>query len=476
MAENDSRFAAVRIIYQKTPLRWLLNTSTFVGNLVVALLLTWLFQPGDLPLESKYVLFLLILSVGLWITEAIPPFAVGIFIIAYMVFVFGTDYFFTSTYDVSKYVGTWTSSVIWLLLGGFFLAEGMKIVKLDVYLFRFTLNQFGNSAHRLLLGMMLTTGIASMVMSNTATTAMMIASVLPLVKSLGKKAPLSKALLVGVPAAASVGGIGTIIGSTPNAIAVGALEGAGIRISFVEWMVMGIPIALALIFSLWKYLTKKLGIKDRVIDTTFLKKERAEVDMTKRKIVVATTVFTVLLWMTEPWHKIPLAGTSAVPIVILTLTRIISSTDVRQLPWDTLMLVAGGLSLGLALVDFKLASWFMTQLFAFDIPNFGLTVLFIVLTILLSNIMSNTAASSILIPLGISLSGVFQMAAPLIISVCASCALFLPVSTPPNAIAYASGEVKQDDFRISGIFIGLLGPVIAGIWVVALLYLRSQLS
>lgn len=473
MAENDSRFAALRIIYEKTPLRWLLNTSTFVGNVVLAFLLTYLFEPVGFPPETKFVIFLLILSVGLWITEAIPPFAVGIFIIAYMVFVFGTDYFFTTAYDVDKYVGTWTSSVIWLLLGGFFLAEGMKAVKLDVYLFRFTIKQFGSSTHKLLFGLMITTGAASMVMSNTATTAMMIASILPLVGNLGKQHPLSKALLVGIPASASVGGIGTIIGSTPNAIAVGALEGAGIQISFLEWMVFGLPIALVLIFSLWKFLIKRFKVGSEMIDVSFIQKEKANIDMNQRKIVVVTLFVTVGLWMTEPIHKIPLAGTSAVPIVVLTLTRIISSTDVRALPWDTLMLVAGGLTLGLALVDFKLTSTFMQFLTTQNIPSAVLAILFAVLTLLLSNIMSNTAASSILIPLGLSLGGVFQTTTPLLISICASCALFLPVSTPPNAIAYATNLLDQKDFAHGGIFIGVVGLLFSTFWIALIFALKN---
>ena len=468
MAENDSRFAAVRIIYDKTPLKWLLNTSTFIGKVVIALIITYFFQPGELPSESKFVLFLLILPVGLWITEVIPPFAVDIFIIAYMVFVFGTDYFFTSQYPIDRYVGTWTSSVIWLLLGGFFLAEGMKVVKLDVYLFRFTIKHFGASSQGLLKGFMLITGFASMVMSNTATTTMMIASIVPLVKTLGKDKALSKALLVGIPAAAFIGGIFTIIGSTPNAIAVGALEGIGIKVSFLKWMAFGFPLALLLIWLLWKFLIYKLKLSNEKIDTTFIQKEMADVNMTQRKIVVFTTLFTVLLWITEPIHKIPLAGTSAFPIVVLTLTRVISSTDVRALPWDTLMLVAGGLSLGLALVDFKLTTTFMDMLLGNNLPLLVLLGLLVLFSVMFSNIMSNTAASSILIPLGLSLGGFYQVSAPILIGICASFALFLPVSTPPNAIAYATNLMEQKDFRLGGLFIGIVGLVITIIWVLLL--------
>jgi len=184
---------------------------------VIALGIAYFIDIPDAPPEMNYVLFLLILAIGLWLTEAIPPFAVGIFIIAYLVFVLGSDYFLEEPMNVDPYVGTWTSSVIWLLLGGFFLAEGMQRVQLDKSLFRFTVKRFGSKPKSLLFGLMMMTALASMVMSNTATAAMMITSILPLARSLGKEAPMTKSLLIGIPTAASVGGLGTIIGSTPTA-------------------------------------------------------------------------------------------------------------------------------------------------------------------------------------------------------------------------------------------------------------------
>src|SRR5690606_38827675 len=176
-----------------------------------------------------------------WITEAIPPFAVGIFIVGFLVFTMGRE----DTMDVQQYVQTWSDGVIWLFLGGFFLAAGMKKTGLDTHLLLLAAPRFGNKAKHIVLGLMMVTAILSMVMSNTATTAMMIATVAPLLlQSQGN--PLSKILYLGIPAAAAIGGMGTIIGSAPNAIAVGALATVGIEISFIEWMVIGMPVALIL--------------------------------------------------------------------------------------------------------------------------------------------------------------------------------------------------------------------------------------
>ncbi|MCZ4407534.1 DASS family sodium-coupled anion symporter [Cryomorphaceae bacterium 1068] len=461
MATYDSRRAAFRH-YRKKAFHYLFNTSTFIGNVIIALGIAYFIDIPDSSPAMNYVLFLLILAVGLWLTEAIPPFAVGIFIIAYLVFVLGSDYFLVSPMDVSVYVGTWTSNVIWLLLGGFFLAEGMQRVQLDKALFQFTVKRFGSKPTSLLFGLMMMTAVASMVMSNTATAAMMITSILPLARSLGKEAPMTKSLLIGIPAAASVGGLGTIIGSTPNAIAVGALEAVDIKIEFLTWMAFGVPLALFLVWSFWVYLSKRYVPQVKELDLSFMEKEDEAhpVDKKERNIMIFTLVFTVLLWSTETLHGIPLAATSAVPIVILTLTRIIRADEVRSLPWDTLMLVAGGLALGHAIVDVGLANEFIVLLESINMPMVVLAILFGYLTLALSNVMSNTAATSILVPIALGLSGTYQLSVPLIVALCASCALFLPVSTPPNAIAYSTNLLEQKDFRISGGYFFVLAPVI----------------
>ena len=142
---------------------------------------------------------------------------------------------------IDPYVQTFSSSVIWLMLGGFFLAAAMTKTKLDQALFRFTLKISGTNPRNLLIGLMLTTMVASMLMSNTATTAMVIAAIMPLLMSLGKNSGFAKALLLGIPIAAATGGMGTIIGTPPNAIAAGALENAGITIDFIDWMKYGVP-------------------------------------------------------------------------------------------------------------------------------------------------------------------------------------------------------------------------------------------
>lgn len=461
MASNDSRQAAIRW-YRKLRFGWLFNTSTFLGNLVIALLISSVFRRLGYGEAVDYVFFISVLAVGLWITEAIPPFAVGILIIALLLLGFGSDYIIQARAPVEIYLDTWTSNVVWLLLGGFFLAKGMQEAGLDRSLFAFTLRRFGQRPEDLLIGLMFVTALGSMVMSNTATTAMMISSILPLVHLLGRGSGFSVALLTGIPAAATVGGIGTIIGSTPNAIAIAALQDRGHSVTFLGWMMVGFPLALLLVYAFYRYLCRRLHLGDEPLDLGGLDTGAgAPADPFKRRAVLVTLVLTIGLWLTEPLHGIPVAATSAVPIVLLTLTQVIGAEQVRALPWETLMLVAGGLALGIALSEVGLARLLMDQVHALPVTVFGLVVLFGFLSVLVSNVMSNTAASAILVPLAAALPGLYGLAGPVVVALCCSCALMLPVSTPSNAVAFATGLLEQRQFRRGGIFYILIGPVLA---------------
>jgi sodium-dependent dicarboxylate transporter 2/3/5 len=218
----------------------------FLLSFIIALLLTLIIKEPSFTTTQVYVLFLLFFAMGLWFSEAVPPFSVSIFIIAYLVFMLGDKNLNPAPENIAKYVTTFSSSVIWLMLGGFFLAAAMTKTRLDEALFKFTLKISGSNPRSLLIGLMATTMVASMLMSNTASTAMVIASIMPLLNSLGKESGVAKALLLGVPIAATTGGMGSIIGSPPNLIAAGALENIGINVSFLEWMIYGLPVSLAL--------------------------------------------------------------------------------------------------------------------------------------------------------------------------------------------------------------------------------------
>lgn len=473
---SDSRGYSLKKI-AKYPFNYARKTKfgLFLISFLFSLGLTY-FTADQTFLKTQYiVLFLLFFSILLWLTEAIPPFAVGIFIIGYLIFFMGRE----GSINVQQYVQTWSDGVIWLFLGGFFLAEGMRKTRLDIKLLVLTAPRFGNQAKYIIMGLMFVTALLSMVMSNTATTAMMLTTVTPLFSKIENKA-LQKIFLLGIPAAAAIGGMGTIIGSAPNAIAVGALETIGIKISFLQWMSVGVPVALILTYFLWKILLHKYPLGTLTLSTDFLnnlerKKDKKKEEKLQKQIVFITLLVTVFFWLSSQWTGIPVAAVSGIPIVALTMLGIIDADDVRKLPWDTLMLVAGGLALGIAIQEQELALYFISKISVFHFNVYILLVLFSLLTVILSNFMSNTAATTILVPVAISLISIYGNVNPIlftmVIGLSASCALLLPVSTPPNAIVFSTGLVEQSDFRLAGIFIGIIGPVVIILWTLLLTWL-----
>jgi len=440
----------------------------FLLSLLLAFGISWLVHEPTYTQAQTYVLFLLIFSVGLWLTEAVPPFAVGLLIIAFLVYSLGYEKFTTNPVDVNIYTNTFSSSVIWLMLGGFFLASAMTKTKLDVSFIKVTLKVCGSNPKWILFGMMSVTMIASMLISNTATTAMMVAVLMPILAKLDKESKTGKALILGIPIAAATGGMGTMIGSPPNAIAAGALINSHQPINFVTWIYYGLPVAFSLSLLAWWVL-----VKIYMEETTPFKFVKIEVTEEKtdsqnsfhRWIVIIILLITLLLWLTSPLHGLSAAAVSAVPLVFLPLTGILTGNDIRAIGWDTLILVAGGLALGIGLQEVGLLDLYAIRISSFQIPTIILFFLFAYSTMLFSNIMSNTATSTVLIPLGMAIlpNNVTEIA--MIIGLSASTALFLPVSTPPNAIAFSTGYIQQKDFRLGGALIGLFGPAIIVLWV-----------
>jgi sodium-dependent dicarboxylate transporter 2/3/5 len=412
--------------------------------------------------QTSNALFLLIIAGGLWITEAIPPFAVSILVIGFAIYFVDDGHWYIISEEWQKYLGTWSSPIIWILLGGFFLAMGAQITQFDRRFSKVILTKFGTNPNNLLLGCMLTTGVLSMFMSNTATTSMMIAIIIPIINKLDPQEPFVKSLFLGVAASATLGGMGTVIGSPPNAIALGIIQHAGYNFNFSSWMLYGIPTALSMIVFCWLFLTR--FHKSTLVSISMEESRDPGLypnrnSFRNRALVVITFCITIGLWVTSSLHGIPVAVVSFIPILTLTVGGVVYGEDLKLLPWDTLVLVAGGLTLGLVIQDSGLDTYLANKIPVFTNIYVMAAVLALV-TSIFSNIMSNTAAASILIPLGVTLLPDYPLGVALIIALSASTALFLPISTPPNAIAYSYGILRQADFRPLGIAVGILGPLL----------------
>ena len=423
---------------------------------------------------GRHALFVLAFCALMWVSEAIPAFATSLLAIGLLIVLLGKPGggFASDPHDWEMFIQPWGSPLIWLFFGGFCLAAGAERTGLDRWLALRAMKMFGAAPAMVLLGVMLTTAILSMFISNTATATLMLAVLGPLLASRPEADPFPKCLLLGVAFAANLGGMGTLIGSPPNAIAAGLLASAAAPIDFARWMALGAPPALALLALAWVFLVVRYlgrGAFAPLDELRLGDDAHATVLPLRRWIVVLTFSATVLLWITTPLTGLPTTVVSLLPICMFTGTAILTSDDIRQLPWDILLLITGGLSLGVAVQATGLADWMVGKMPAQGLPLLLLVAGLGFLTVLLSNLISNTATAGVILPLAVAMlstqgesPGDVRLLVP--IALCASLAMGLPISTPPNAIVYSTRRLNSLDLLAGGLLVGVVGPVVVTAW------------
>jgi solute carrier family 13 (sodium-dependent dicarboxylate transporter), member 2/3/5 len=447
-----------------------------LGCLLTAGLIAFLPDWTGLDPAARRCLFILVLAAGLWATEAIPAFAVAFLVIGLSILLLGRpDGVFVGPDEPDRwqiFIAPFASPLIWLFLAGFILAEAAARTGLDRTLAGMVFRAAGSRATAVLLAAMGITFVLSMFMSNTATAAMMIAVIAPVLRTLPQGHPFRPALPLGIAVSANLGGMGTLVGTPPNAIAAGFITRAGADLSFLDWMALGLPPALLLAgvlgaFLVYRYRAAGLFLDRRALASAQETGPRAPV--WQRGIVVMVFSVTLLLWMFGP---APAAVVAFVPITVLSITGVIGIAEIRQLRWDVLILMAGGLSLGVAVTETGLATWLVDGLPIGGLGLLGAGLAFALLTAFMSNFMSNTAAANILVPLGAAAAmsvGGAPGILPVIIALSASTAMCLPIATPPNAIAYSTGELTARAFLLPGLLLGLITPLLTVPWVTWLL-------
>lgn len=361
------------------------------------------------------------------------------------------------------FLNTLASPIIILFLGGFVMAAGASKYGVDRNLIRIILKPFGSKPGSVLLGLMVVTASLSAFMSNTATTAMMMAVVIPIIAGAPEGDRFRIALALCIPFAANVGGIATPIGTPPNAIALGALAEQGIVLPFTTWMALTVPFVLILLVFTWFLLLKAFPSKQANMPLDLKGKFDRSPKAWALYLVAGATV---LLWVTEALHGLPSSLIALLPIALLTAFQVVEKKEIRNLPWEVLWLMAGGLSLGVAMGETGLAEWMIGLVPWGLFGALGALAIFGLVALLLANFIANTVAATLLMPLVMSLvtSGVADgfalQTAAITVAVGASLGMSLPVSTPPNAIAMSTGLVRTVDMVKMGVIIGAVGYIV----------------
>ena len=429
-------------------------------------------------LTQQRVIAIFVFTAMMWILEVIPTWTTSVVAIVSILlttsnkglgFLMAKDNIGELT-NYKNVMAAFADPVIMLFLGGFVLAFAATKVGLDVQLARVMLKPFGTNPKKVLLGVLLVIGVFSMFMSNTATAAMMLTFLTPVLATLPKDGGGRISLALAIPIAANLGGMGTPIGTPPNAIALGALQEAGYNITFVGWMIRMVPYVIVMLLFAWFLLMKLYPFKARSIE---LKIEGAPTKTTpfQKYVVWVTFALTIILWIGESLFKVNSNIVAMIPFAVFSATGILKSRDLEHINWAVLWMVAGGFALGTALNQTGLAS---TLIQTIPFASWNALVVMLVggfICYFLSNFISNSASANLVVPILIvvgkamsgspafeSLGGVPAMITG--VAICASLAMCLPVSTPPNALAHSTGMITTKQMATVGIIIGVVGLVL----------------
>lgn len=441
---------------------------TFVAFLLsagLALILLSIGQTQAVSLTAAITLF----TAALWVTEALPIPVTSLI----PFFAFPMAGVLTHK-EAASALG---SHVILLLMGAFMLSKALEKSNVHTRLAVYMLRLIGaDSGKKLVLAFMITAAILSMWISNTATTLMLLPIALAIITHL-KSDHISAALLLGIAYAASLGGVGTPIGTPPNIIFMSVYaETQGAELSFLKWMQTGIPIVIIAIPIMAIWLTRNVGALGQVSLPQVGNWQVAE------KRVLSVFMLIALAWIFRPywtsWLGMQGVGDSSIALLGVVMMFLIPSGNkdekgnrdsndrlldwqtASSIPWGMLLLFAGGICIAKAFMasglSAQMGEW-LTGLSSLPVPLLILSICLFVT--FLTEITSNTATATLLMPI-LATAGVAAGIDPALLmmpaAISASCAFMLPVATAPNAIVYGTGKFKIKTMAREGLVLNLI--------------------
>lgn len=435
--------------------------------------------PGLNEVEHR-VIAIFAFAALMWLFDAVPAWTTSLVVVVLLLFCTSDSalWFFQTGPGGQKFdnlvsntaiLHCFADPTIMLFIGGFIIAIAATKSGLDVKLAKVMLTPFGTKSENVLLGFLLVTAVFSMFISNTATAAMMLTFLAPVLKALPADGKGKIGLALAIPIGANIGGIGTPIGTPPNAIALKFLNdpaGMNLGIGFGQWMMVMVPFTLVLLFIAWVVLRRLFPFKQKEI---FLEIETHHQSSWKDALVYVTFALTVGLWLTDAVTGVNANVVAMLPLGVLCIAGVITKRDLEQISWSILWMIAGAFALGVAMRQSGLAE---DMIAAIPFDSWSPLVVIIgsgLLCYLMANFISHTATAALFVPIlaiaGASMAGslaAYGGVTTLLIGVaiCSSLAMVLPISTPPNALADATGFIKQKYMVITGLIMGGIGLVL----------------
>lgn len=435
----------------------MLRLLTVLGALAGAVLV-YLLLPQSVDELGRRAAAIFVAAAILWATEAIPLFATSLAVVVASILLLARQGGLAGTGNISsgQFLSLFGSNIIMLFLGGLALSVSMARHGLDRAIATRVLRPFGRRPLLLLYAIMGITAFFSMWMSNTATAAMMLAIVRPLLRDAPRNDRFATGLMLGVAIAANIGGIGTPIGTPPNAIALAALRQAGYEVTFLRWMLMAVPLAVLLlaIGGLVIYGTYRPTGKGGFVATV-----EAHPLAAAGWATLAVLALAVGAWLTSGLHGVPDGVIALIAAAALAGLGLLGTQEVLQIDWPVLILMWGGLALGVAMQATGLVSH-LDALPLRDLPVFLPAGLVVLVAIGVSQFISNTATAALLVPIVLALAAPEEGLLVVLTALACSFAMAMPVSTPPNALVFSTGRVHVRDLLRVGGLMGLAAIVV----------------
>lgn len=426
-------------------------------------LLLYLTEIPDLSFQGRAVLACTLWVAWWWITEAVElPVTSLLPVVIFPL---------TGALPLEQTTTSYGNPFIFLFLGGFLV--GLAIERCDLHrrIAYFIIQKIGTSEKRVLFGFMVATAFISMWISNTATAIMMLPIGVSVAAQFKSDDLFGKNLMLGIAYSASIGGMATLIGTPPNIILAGIIkESMGVEISFISWMLFATPFSILLLIICWWYLSRNL--KSKRSENVSINIELSGNITTAEKRVLWVFCLMAFLWMTRTfiWDRfIPRLDDSIIAMVGALALFLIPSGRGREklmdwktgkeLPWDVLLIFGAGLAIAKGFSKTDLTKWFADQFAHINLLPLVVLILIIAAINFLTEITSNTATASIVLPILFSMSSPLKLEPVMLLSgaaLASSCAFMLPVATPPNAIVFSSGKIKIRDMTRAGFFLNLV--------------------
>ena len=468
----DKRFHPTTVFKKGIELIIILLVTLFLWNAPIDM-----FGIEGLTIVQQRIIAIFAFATLMWIFEVVPSWATSVAIIG-LLLLFTSDSGIKFMVNPDKVgtllsykavMATFADPVIMLFIGGFILAIAATKTGLDAQLAKVLLKPFGTKSENVLLGFLLITGLFSMFVSNTATAAMMLTFLTPVFKQLPPEGKGRIAMALSIPVAANLGGMGTPIGTPPNTIALKYLndpEGLNLNLGFGEWMMFMFPLVIVLMFISWFLLKKMFPFTQKTVELKIEGEMKKDI---RTYIVIVTFFVTVALWLLDTVTGINSYTVALIPFVVFSLTGVIDKRDLEEINWSVIWMVAGGFALGYALNASGLAANAVESIPFGDFSPIFILIISGLICYGLSNFISNSATAALLMPIlafvcgamGDTLAPIGGTPTVLIgVAIAASSAMVLPISTPPNALAFATNLVQQKDMAKIGLIIGIISMLL----------------